>query len=416
MKKMFLFSAMAAGLLTSCVQTETIAPELTETEKEIKFQTVVAKQGTRAIITGVDYDEHCPSFGTYAFHNESNNNLLPGSGAYITNAEIVHKDDGTTHYWGPASFSYQWPKQGSLTFYSYSPFYYQEEDNKATPLSPTVPEIGQYGFRFIDYDVAAHQETDLMVADIQYGQTANVTHGAPGSLITHTGVKTIFRHKLALIGGFILSTSEDYDGIWDGTDLSTAKPGNLRFKILNITFKNIATKGTFTSEGIKGTDASIIPEKWELSSDPACLKDYEWYDSQKAEGNEYKGQEFGHVESKQLHLYKSESSVGGHRQAEPTIDNGYLLAIPQQFLEANDAALEITYVIENFTGGSWQVADKPEDKITKSVKLHDIHKGTADLGWAANKKIVYKLEFSTQEIRWAPSIVGWENADFTVDY
>ena len=83
---------------------------------------------------------------------------------------------------------------------------------------------------------------------------------------------------------------------------------------------------------------------------------------------------------------------------------------------AYDAALEITYVIENFTNGSWQVADKPEDKITKSVKLYDIHKGTADLGWAANKKIVYKLEFSTQEIRWAPSIVGWENADFSVDY
>ena len=416
MKKMFLFSAMAAGLLTSCVQTETIAPELTETEKEIKFQTVVAKQGTRAIITGVDYDEDCPSFGTYAFHNASSNNKLPGSGEYITNAEIVHKNDGTTHYWGPAVGSYQWPKQGSLTFYSYSPFYYQEEVHEATPLSPTVPEIGQYGFRFIDYDVDAHQETDLMVADIQYGQTANVTHGAPNSLITHTGVKTIFRHKLALIGGFILSTSEDYDGTWDGVNNNTAKDGNLRFKILNITLKNIATKGTFTSEGIKGTDASIIPEKWEISSDPAALKDYVWYDSKIAESDEYKGQEFGHVESKQLHLYKSESSVGGHRQADPTIANGYLLAIPQQFLEANNAALEITYVIENFASGSWQVANSEEDKITKSVKLYDIHKGTADLGWAANKKIVYKLEFSTQEIRWAPSIVGWENADFTVDY
>lgn len=415
MKKMFLFSAMAAGLLTSCVQTETIAPELTETEKEIKFQTVVAKQGTRAIITGVDYDEDCPSFGTYAFHNASSNNLLPGTGEYITNAEIVHKNDGTTHYWGPVSGSYQWPKQGSLTFYSYSPFRYQEEANKTTPLNPTVPEIGQYGFRFINYDVDAHQETDLMVADIQCGQTANAPHGAPGSLIIHTGVKTIFRHKLALIGGFILSTSDDYDGTWDGINNNTAKDGNLRFKILSITFKNIATKGTFTSEGIKGVDASIIPEKWEISSDPG-LKDYVWYDSKTAGTGEYGGQEFGHVESKQLHLYKSESSVGGHRQADPTIANGYLLAIPQQFLEANNAALEITYVIENFTGGSWQVADKEEDKITKSVKLYDIHKGTADLGWAANKKIVYKLEFSTQEIRWAPSVVAWENADFSVKY
>ena len=51
MKKSFLFPVMAM-VVASCVQTETIAPELTEAEKEIKFQTVVAKQGTRAIITG----------------------------------------------------------------------------------------------------------------------------------------------------------------------------------------------------------------------------------------------------------------------------------------------------------------------------------------------------------------------------
>lgn len=413
MKKSFLFPVMAM-LVASCVQTETIAPELTEAEKEIKFQTVVAKQGTRAIITGVDYDDHCPSFGTYAFKNPTD--LLPGDEAYITNEEIVHKEDGMTHYWGPVSESYQWPKQGSLTFYSYSPYKYQETAHNTTPLAPLPPEIGQYGFRFVDYDVDAHQETDLMVADIQYGQTANITIGAPGSSVVRTGVKTVFKHKLALIGGFILSTSEDYDGTWDGVNDATAKDGNLRFRILNITFKNIPTIGTFTSEGIMGTDATIIEEKWVLSSTTPGLTDYVWYDNEDDGLSPLVGQEFGHVASKQLHLYKPESPISGHRQVDPTIDNGYLLAIPQQFLTGNEAALEITYTIENFSSGDWHGAATDEDKITKTVKLSDIHSGTADLGWAMNKKIIYRLEFSTQEIRWAPYVENWDNSDFTVDY
>lgn len=413
MKKSFLFPVMAM-LVASCVQTETIAPELTEAEKEIKFQTVVAKQGTRAIITGVDYDDHCPSFGTYAFRNPTS--LWPGSEAYITDVEIVHKED-VTHYWGPASGNYQWPKQGSLTFYSYSPYKYQEEAYKTELLDPEPPEIGQYGFRFLDYNVALHQETDLMVADIQYGQTANATSiGALGSSVVHTGVKTVFKHKLALIGGFILSTSEDYDGTWDGVSDLTAKDGNLRFRILNITFKNIPTIGTFTSEGIMGTDATIIEEKWVLSSTTPGLTDYVWYDNVEDDLPALVGQEFGHVASKQLHLYKPESPISGHRQVDPTIDHGYLLAIPQQFLTGSEAALEITYTIENFSSNDWHGAETAENKITKTVKLSDIHSGTPDLGWAMNKKIIYRLEFSTQEIRWAPYVENWENSDFTVDY
>lgn len=413
MKKSFLFPVMAM-LVASCVQTETIAPELTEAEKEIKFQTVVAKQGTRAIITGVDYDDHCPSFGTYAFKNPTS--TLPGDEAYITDVEIVHKEDGMTHYWGPVSENYQWPKQGSLTFYSYSPYKYQEALHNTTPLAPLPPEIGQYGFRFINYNVADHQETDLMVADIQYGQTANITIGAPGSSVVHTGVKTVFKHKLALIGGFILSTNEDYDGTWDGVNDYTAKDGNLRFRILNITFKNIPTIGSFTSEGIMGTDATMIEEKWVLSSTTPGLTDYVWYDNLAAGKEALVGEDFGHVASKQLHLYKPDSPISGHRQVNPTIANGYLLAIPQQFLSGNEAALEITYTIENYSSGNWHGAGSAEDKITKTVKLSDIHSGTADLGWAMNKKIIYRLEFSTQEIRWAPYVENWDNSDFTVDY
>ena len=39
MKKLFLISAVTAGLFTSCVQNDLIAPELGEAEKETKFRT-----------------------------------------------------------------------------------------------------------------------------------------------------------------------------------------------------------------------------------------------------------------------------------------------------------------------------------------------------------------------------------------
>ena len=165
-----------------------------------------------------------------------------------------------------------------------------------------------------------------------------------------------------------------------------------------------------------GTDATMIEEKWVLSSTTPGLKNYVWYDNVDDELPPLVGQEFGHVGSKQLHLYKPESPISGHRQVDPTIANGYLLAIPQQFLAGNEAALEITYTIENFSSGAWHGAETDEDKITKTVKLSDIHKETTDLGWAMNKKIIYKLAFSTQEIRWAPYVENWEDSDFTIGY
>lgn len=396
MKKLFLLTTLAAGMLASCVQTETIAPELTEAEKEIKFQTVVAKQGTRAVIEGTEYGPTAPSFGSYAFHNVDG--MMPGAVGYISDKEIVFNTQGELKYWAPNGTNYYWPKEGSLTFYSYSPYKYQEEANKTTPLAPQAPEIGQYGFRFMNYDVDAHQETDLMVADIVYGQTANISHGG------YTGVPTVFRHKLALISGFILTTSEDYDGAWDGTP-GSAKAGDMRFKIRKITLKNIPTKGTFQSQGISGSTGDIIGEKWDAPTEAQVTKDYVWYNV----GED--GTEFGHVDSKKLHISKTATETTYNKN--PTIENKYLLVMPQQFLAGSNQALEIVYTIGTYDGSDWQITGEP---YTKTVLLKDVHSGYSDLGWSANKKITYTLEFSTTEIRWAPSVMDWENSDFTVDY
>lgn len=407
--KRLLIPIAAAGLFASCVQTETIAPEVGEVQKDVRFNAVVAKNTSRAIITGTEYEKDAPSFGTYAFFNPSTTEMLPGYERYITNEEISHHDDGTTHFWAPKdpAVSYKWPESGSLTFYSYSPFHYQESANSTTPISPEAPKLAQHGFIFRDYNVAEHQETDLMVADIVYGKTANdPLFGG------HTGVPTLFRHKLALFGGVVLGTSEDYDGNWDGTNNGTAKPGNLRFKIKKVSLNDIPVVGTFTSEGITGVEpVERISEKWELATgDKAKTASYVWFDSTE-------GVEFGFAQAKQLHIYTMKENLQGYKVVMPTNDLPYILAIPQEFLTAS-ANIQITYTIETFvedTEGntSWSVPSEH----TKTVYLSNIHANSTFKGWGMNKLIRYRFQFSTEEIRWAPEIAdGWVMEDFNFEF
>lgn len=414
--KRLLIPFAAAGLFASCVQTETIAPEVSEVQKDVRFNAVVAKKTSRAIITGTEYDKNAPSFGTYAFYNPSPTEMLPGYERYITNEEISHHDDGTTHFWAPKdpAISYKWPESGSLTFYSYSPYNFQEVFEDASgathaantvPLNPEPPRIGQHGFIFRDYNVNDHQETDLMVADIVYGKTANEQLGG------HTGVPTLFRHKLALFGGVVIATSEDYDGNWDGTDIGSAKPGNLRFKIKRVSVKNIPVVGTFTSEGITGVSPiEKKAESWVLATgDAAKTADYVWYEN--AEGIE-----FGFAAAKQLHIYTMKENLSGYKVVMPTNTHPYILAIPQEFTNT-DASIEITYTIETLIEDDQQNKSwSTPSEYTRTVLLSNIHANHAYKGWGMNKLIRYKFLFSTEEIRWAPEIAdGWVMEDFNVD-
>lgn len=425
--KRLLIPIAAAGLFASCVQTETIAPEVGEVQKDVRFNAVVAKKTSRAIITGTDYDKDAPTFGTYAFLNPSTTDLLPGYERYITNEEIGYHDDGTTQFWAPKdpAISYKWPESGSLTFYSYSPYNFQEvlkDDSGAdipantVPLNPETPRIGQHGFIFRDYNVNDHQETDLMVADIVYGRTANEELGG------YDGVPTLFRHKLALFGGVVLGTTKDYDGNWDGINMGTAQPGNLRFKIKRVSVKNIPVVGTFTSEGITGVSpVEKKAESWVLASgDAAKTADYVWFNSGEVDVDgdgdvEVDGVEFGFAQAKQLHIYTMKDQ-NGYKVVMPTNTHPYILAIPQEFTNT-DASIEITYTIETLVeddngSKSWSTPSEH----TKTILLSNIHNGKDFKGWGMNKLIRYRFLFSTEEIRWAPEIAdGWVMEDFNVD-
>lgn len=427
MKKNLFFVALGTMMLSSCVQDEGLVNDVSSSPKEITFQTVVAKQSSRALINGSEYKSTDPSFGAWARYNP--NGTTVGTMAYINNHIIEYLSDASTNYWGIRKDTthdvHVWPDQGSLTFYAYSPFYYQENPSALEPLvtneASQAPRAGLYGISFPNYDVDAHQQTDLMLADVKVGQTSNITAGEFGNNSAYTGVPTIFRHKLAVILAFKLATSEDYDGEFvpgqsQGTFNTGAVAGDMRFFITSIKLKNIATKGSYYGE-IYTVNNDLIDDKWELAADPG-RKDYEWFSNSQ-------GVEFGHVGAKQLQISWVQNETNTHIKPTLAASEGryHLLVLPQAF-EDTKQQLEVKYFIKTYKGIPGQVfnnetaaeaAWEAGDTITRTVDLIDVHP-VGKKAWYMNQKITYNLKFSTSEIRWAPHVADWDATDYTIDF
>ena len=426
MKKNLIFVAMATMVLASCVQEESLENNevLASAPKEITFQTVVAKQSSRALINSSEYKTTDPAFGAWARYNPSGTTV--GTMAFINNDMVEYIDD-VTDYWGikDTAHVHYWPNTGSLTFYAYSPFYHQENPSDSIAVvkdaNAQAPKTGQYGISFPDYDVDEYQQTDLMVADVQVGQTANITANEGGNNSAYTGVPTIFRHKLAVILAFRLGTSEDYDGnfvpgISQGTYNTGAEAGDMRFFIQEIKLVNVETKGSYYGETYTVNNDKIA-DRWELASTPE-KKDYVWYKNAV-------GTEFGYVGAKRLEISWTNDSTQTH--VNPTLarnENRYhLLVLPQEF-EKGKQQLEVTYFIKTYKGTPGQTFANVQEAeeaweagapITKTVDLIDVHPTDAK-AWKMNQQITYTLKFSTSEIRWAPQITDWDTADYTIDF
>lgn len=425
MKKNLILVAMSTIMLASCVQEESLENQevLSSSPKEITFQTVVAKQKSRALINGSEYKPTDPSFGAWARYNPSS--LTVGTMAFINNEKIEFIDD-ITDYWGikDTAHVHYWPNTGSLTFYAYSPFYYQEDTFPDSPLvtdeNEQAPKTGQQGISFPHYNVDAHQQTDLMVADVQKGQTANITANEGGNNSAYTGVPTIFRHKLAVILAFKLGTSEDYDGNYvpgqsQGTFNSGAEPGDMRFFIKEIKLLGVNQIGSYAGETYKVNNDKIA-DKWVVDV-PQTAKEYTWY-------HNAVGTEFGYVGAKQLNISWTNDSTQTHVSPTLARDEGryHLLVLPQEF-EAGKQQLQVTYFIKTYKGTLGQTfadinaaeeAWEAGTPITKTVDLINVHPA-GNKAWKMNQKITYTLKFSTDEIRWAPQVTDWTATDYIVD-
>ena len=404
MKKIVLIALPALALIASCSKTE-VTPAQSDPQ-QISFFTLVNRQGTKAdaIISGTAYptDE---TFGTFAFFVEKGKKWAdsPTSySAYIPNSEVKNTTKATSGTVWTTDPAYYWPKQGSLTFFSYSPW---DELNSITTC------LQNEGIKISDWDVNGNQEVDVMVADIKTEQTKNDSNGG------YTGVPTIFRHKLSQIVKFTFKTDEDYLNGHDGTTKAYVA-GDKKFYINSIKINNLDYKGTYVSGN--DVDGSLTSPKlgtWTVTNATTAeaRQDYTWFE-QATDDNAETGNNKNSFDNNGTVV--NANKLDGSRS--------YLLVLPQEFTDVatkdeagnykkNEKNIQISYTISTWNGKAWV------DEYVKDVyaTLYDVHSANnnTNINWEMNKKISYTITISLKNDRiyWAPSVVEWDTTSFN-DY
>ena len=390
MKKV-LFFALAAGVaLAACTKNE-VRP--VSTDQEITFETAVYKASSKALIATNKYPESA-TFGTVAYRESS------GNSKYFGPAEV--KYNSTQHYWSTAT-AYYWPVKDSLTFMSYSPFKYQESAHSSTAITVT----DSYNKMEIkDYDVAAHQDTDLMVADIQKGRKANTTQDGGA---WQKGVPTVFHHKLSQIVAINFqtvdtqapNTKKDYANGHDGSPEKPYAAGDQQFFLNEVSLKNTCFKGNYSYVYDDSSSPATTTEGWEkaTTTESSTL----WF----TEPSEYRNAA-GKFRGGEIYPHRTNETGA-------PATNNYILVLPQTFesyTNKEDAPhIYIKYTVRTYYSAA---ADGYSDEVIEEcVPIYDIH--TSDRTWAMNKKITYNFNLTKQRIYWDPQVVNWDSESHTVE-
>lgn len=224
-KRIIILMAGVSAALAGCVKEEaggSLAPG------EISYR-VVQGNTAQADMTGkTEYPKEVP-FASYAYFlpaGKAWNTHKGDAEMYINNAKIEH--DAGNNSWHAAT-TYYWPKQGSLTFFAYSP---------ATIASHGGFSRGKEGITLTGWNVNANSGVDFMVADIAADKRGNEDNYA------YNGVPTLFRHKLARV-----SVKARLDNTYDGK--------TVRLKSVTLTY--IYTEGDYANNNWTGQrDARYI--------------------------------------------------------------------------------------------------------------------------------------------------------------
>lgn len=378
MKKFFYLAVAACAALAACSKNE-VTP--VDVDQQITFQAVVNKASTKALIDASTYAT-TNTFGSIAYKDSDKS-------TYIAKSEVKFYD--VNNYWSTAT-AYYWPINDALTFLSYSPFYFQESGSTTNE----VPFTSEYGkLTLSSYDVAAHQDTDIMVADIKKGQKANSS--ASGSWVK--GVPTIFHHKLSQIVAVKFKTIKtdgssdihDYANGHTGASGLEYAAGDQQYFINEVSLKNVYFEGSYSYDG----SAETASESW--TNGATAVADTKWFVEPSGNPN------------------TSGKLIGGelnaiHKNSDGSDNsNGYLLVLPQSF-NSDDAVLYIKYTIRSYYKDG-ETVKYSDEVIESSSKLKEIH---ADSKWDMNKKITYTISLAKQRIYWDPSVTEWANESVSV--
>ena len=120
MKRSILLAAAAIAALAGCSKVE--VKSVDEAPARISWNAVVGKHSTKAPVEGTTFSMG-HSFKTFAFYNANGTAWPTGASLYIDNQEVSYHAGAVAPFvansWHTVTANY-WPRQGSLTFFSYS--------------------------------------------------------------------------------------------------------------------------------------------------------------------------------------------------------------------------------------------------------------------------------------------------------
>lgn len=397
MKKVLTAAILAVTTCAFIGCTKNEVRSISDNPQAVRFLPLNGKHSTKAMVNGTTYPKDLP-FGTLAYYLPSGNwdANMANATLYIPISKVVNKSGATSgSAWEVERKTYYWPKSGSLTFFAYSPFSYQEAGGGDLNIESLS---GNDGIQIVDYDVDAHQDTDFMVADIAKNKTANEAN--PGSSL-YTGVPVVFRHKLSQIVGINFQTvitsttatgtalvAHDYSNGHSANGLLEA--GDIVFKLKKVEVKNLYTKGTY---GYTNTGADPVAEHWNPLSNK---KPYTWF-------------------GKTPEAFAGNTEFNLTYKTQDANRNDYLLILPQPLItpgtttpKPTDPLIHIEYQVLTYSD---DIHYSTEDVI-ENVYLYNIHNSASAIDM--NKKITYnfKINLADRKIYWAPSVADWEGVTY----
>lgn len=385
MKRSILLAAAAIAALAGCSKVE--VKSVDEAPARISWNAVVGKHSTKAPVEGTTFSTG-HSFKTFAFYNANGTAWPTGASLYIDNQEVSYHAGAVAPFvansWHTVTANY-WPRQGSLTFFSYS------FANKPVSFAGTLTCTAADGLKLVGYDVneTDNKNSDFMVADIKVDQRQNTTNAAGAE----KGVPTIFRHALTQIVGFNVETKDDYKG-------ATLAAGSKVIEVKSIKIVNADSKGDYTMTN----NAVTRTESWGNRSDS---KTYEYTPvAGKSEALSTTAAEL--VNEQKIFLPQdfaasSYTYTAGASLLQKSLERQ---TVAYKTAVAAVGHIELKYTIKTYTDAT----NYSEEEVTELIALHEIG------NWNINKKITYKItiDLSSNIIYWDPTVEAWAEDNQTV--
>lgn len=384
MKKSILLAAAAIAALAGCSKVE--VKSVDEAPARISWNAVVGKHSTKAPVEGTTFSTG-HSFKTFAFYNANGTTWPAGASLYIDNQEVNYYAAAVAPFvansWHTETVNY-WPRQGSLTFFSYS------FANNPVSFTGNLTCTAADGLKLEGYDVNAteNKNSDFMVADIKDGQRQNTTSAARAE----KGVPTIFRHALTQIVGFNVKTKDNYKG-------AALAAGSKVIEVNSIKIVKADSKGDYTMTN----DAVTRTESWGNQSDS---KTYEY--TPVAGKSEALNTTAAELVNEQKIFLPQNFTASGYTYTGASLLQKSLERQTSAYKAAVAAVghIELKYTIKTYTNAT----DFSEEEVTELIALEEIG------NWGINKKITYniKIDLSSNIIYWDPTVVAWDEENQTV--